>query len=374
MDLQDKKRRKSNRDMAIMLIIPTAILGKLIAFLVLPEKYFYDSMRMALMLTNSLKHGAWEGYTTTVNIFRKINVFNLTTREQWSIVLGIVGTLLVMIMISRVKEMSSLEVFFTLMSVGLLNIYAFNIAKEPVQMAFFLCIYIIIILPFNNSLIKIVGCALIFFWESNTFRTYYILMAVMCLVLYVVFTIVKKIFKNLNILKVIIVTVMCFAAMFAFVFASQYVDKKSYEDAINTKVQHKNEGATSAIENLVESDGSFGKFMINYVINAVRMLLPVELLFKSPGYFPFVIYQVFILMYWIRTIKNIRIINERAFLSLICFTAYLFGSFVFEPDFGSWVRHEAASFPVFYIMAYEDLSLKKEEKTEYENQNEEYVF
>ena len=179
MDLQDKKRRKSNRDMAIMLIIPTAILGKLIAFLVLPEKYFYDSMRMALMLTNSLKHGAWEGYTTTVNIFRKINVFNLTTREQWSIVLGIVGTLLVMIMISRVKEMSSLEVFFTLMSVGLLNIYAFNIAKEPVQMAFFLCIYIIIILPFNNSLIKIVGCALIFFWESNTFRTYYILMAVM---------------------------------------------------------------------------------------------------------------------------------------------------------------------------------------------------
>ena len=104
--------------------------------------------------------------------------------------------------------------------------------------------------------------------------------------------------------------------------------------------------------------------MLNYTINAVRMMIPIELLFKSPGYFPFVFYQVFILMYWIRAIKNIETINEHGFLALICFTSYIFGSFAFEPDFGSWVRHESASFPVFYILAYENLFETKEEDTE----------
>ena len=38
-------------------------------------------------------------------------------------------------------------------------------------------------------------------------------------------------------------------------------------------------------------------------------------------------------------------------LALSVFTAYILGSFLFEPDFGSWVRHEAATFPVLHMIA-----------------------
>ena len=157
-------------------------------------------------------------------------------------------------------------------------------------------------------------------------------------------------------------------AVFLFVFASQYYDKSSYNELIKAKENHQNEGAGTVLNNIVEGESNYNNCVVNYFINAVRMMVPIELLVKSPGYFPFFVYQIFILMYWFRTIKNIRKVNNKAFLSLVCFTAYLFGSFSFEPDFGSWVRHESAAFPVFYIMAYEDLSLKKEETIEYEEQ------
>ena len=290
-----------------------------------------------LAIANNSRMGQWEGYKSTVDIFREINIFNLTSREQWSIVLGIIGTIIIIVMVSRVKEMSLTEVFFTLMSTGLLNIYAFNIAKEPVQMTFFLFVLIIIILPFDNNIIKIIGCALIFYWESSTYRRYYILMAIMCIMFFVVFNIFRKVFKEITKLKIILAVIMCMIGVFVLIFTSQFVDKESYNEVMDAKTEH---------------------------INGVRMMFPFELVVKSPGYFPFVIYQVFILVYWIRAIKNIKTINNQGFLALICFSAYIFGSFTFEPDFGSWVRHEAASFPVFYLLAYEDLCMDKGEENE----------
>ena len=367
MDIAKQEQRKVNRDLGIAMIVPVAIIGKLIAFFLLPEKYFYDSGRMAGMLYNNGHMGQWSGYRSTVDIFRKINYLNLTSREQWSIALGVVGTIIIIIMVSRVKEMSLTEVFFTLMSTGLLNIYAFNIAKEPVQMTFFLFVLIIIVLPFDNNIIKIIGCALIFFWESNTYRSYYILMAIMCIMFFVIFNIFRKVFEEITKLKIILAAIMCMIGVFALIFASQFVDKESYDEVMSAKTEHTNEGAVTAITNWVgdENDTSnYGSFMINYAINGIRMMFPVELIIKSPGYFPFVIYQVFILAYWVRAIKKIQTISNQGFLALICFSAYIFGSFTFEPDFGSWVRHEAASFPVFYLLAYEDLCMDKGEENE----------
>ena len=69
-----------------------------------------------------------------------------------------------------------------------------------------------------------------------------------------------------------------------------------------------------------------------------------------------------ILIYLFRALKNLNRLNDQLFLSLVCFMAYIYGSFVFEPDFGSWVRHEAAAFPVFYFLAYQDLAVEKEDE------------
>lgn len=355
MNLVERKIRQSNRDRTLMLMVPVAILGKLIQIFILPDKYFYDSWRMALMMQGETSQGWWSGYERTINIFSKVNIFGFTTSRQWSIMLGILFTIMLIILVSRVKEMSMSECIYTLMATGLMNIYVFNLAKEPIQMTYFLFIMLIIVSPIKNTFIKIIACCGIYYWEANTFREYYIIMAVMALVLYFIFLWLKSRKKEINKKYIIVAIILCFLAMFVFVYASQFVDKEAYDDALIVRDEYDNEGANSVINNPIEVSGNYVNFMIDYVINAIRMMFPLELLIKSPVYAPFVIYQIFILVYWIRAMKNIRRLNNEIMLALVCFTAYLFGSFVFEPDFGSWVRHEAAAFPIFYILAFENL-------------------
>lgn len=348
---------KSNRDTVMTLIPVVAVLGKLIRLFILPDKYFYDSFRMQSMLNGDGLMQSWGGYEAQVEIYRKINFFGFTSVRQWSIAFGILFTILLMILISKVKEMSFSEAVFTLMAVGLMNIYTFTIAKEPIQLFFFLCIALVIGLPIENTFVKIIGCCLVFYLESDTFRSYYIIMAAMAFLLYFIFLFLKK--TKITKTKIIFAVVLCFGAMFLFVYFSQYIDYASYEKVLFVKEQNSNEGANSAILNVFEPDGSMQVFMINYIINSIRMMIPVELILKSPVYFPFFVYQLFILVYWIKTLMGLKRIDSKTFLALACFTAYLFGSFVFEPDFGSWVRHESASFPIFYWLAYEELRIKR---------------
>lgn len=359
MSLKEIQVRKSNRDTVLILTPIIAIIGKLIQLFILPEKYFYDSSRMQSMMNHDGAMAAWgDAYETVVDIFSRINYFNFTRIEQWSIELGIICTILCMVILSKVKEMSMSECIYTLMAIGLLNIYVFNLSKEPVQMFFFLCIMIIILLPINNTLIKLIGCCLIYYWESNTFRSYYIIMAVMSLILYFIFYILKKI-KNIKLIHILISVVLCYICMFAMVYFSQYISPEDYQNVMTVRDEYANEQANTTIANIWTINGNYGLFMANYVICSIRMMIPIELILKSPVYAPFFVYQVFVLVYWIKSFRRLKRLNNDVLLSLVCFTAYLFGSFVFEPDFGSWVRHEATAFPIFHIMVYEYLGERK---------------
>lgn len=353
MKLKYKKIRQSNRDITLLLIPIVAVIAKLIQFFVLPIKYFFDSWRMVSMLNESGAMASWSGYETTVNFYRSINIFNFTSVEQWSIALGLIMTPIIMVMISRCKEMDMRECLFALMAIGLLNIYVFSITKETIQLLFFILIYIIICLPINNTFIKVILCAGVFYWESTFYRTYYIIMAAMTVFLYFVFKWLKK-RKDINKKTVAITLVLCFLALFTFLFVSQFISYEDYISAINVRDTSTITEANTLIKNPIPVNDNFAVFMFDYVIAAVRMMLPVELLVKSPVYSPFVIFQIFILYYFIKMLKNIKKLNQNMIVVISCFSAYLFGSFIFEPDFGSWVRHESATFPILQMMAFSD--------------------
>lgn len=357
MDLKRKKIREQNRDMAIIMMVPTAILAKIIYIYFLPMKYFFDSYRMVDMLNNGEKASlGWGAYQDAVNFHKAINIFHFTDINQFSIFYGLLMTPLIMFIVSRTKEMEMREVLFTLMATGVLNIYVFNINKEMIQITYFFVVYIIISIPIKNTLLKIVGCAAIYYWESVNFRSYYIIMAAMAILMYFIFLWLrgrKKIKKK----HIVLVIILCFVGVFVFFYTSQFISYDDYIEALNvrdgsTGAIREAGGANSSIYNPIEVNSNLGIFMFDYVINAFRMMVPIELLFKSPGYAPFFVYQVFILIYVFQTIKNIKKIDNKMIVTLSCFVAYFFGSVVFEPDFGSWVRHEATTFPIMQLMAF----------------------
>ena len=52
--------------------------------------------------------------------------------------------------------------------------------------------------------------------------------------------------------------------------------------------------SVTIITDVLGENTNFVKFIGNYIINFIRMLIPVELLLKGVKYLPFVIYQIYV--------------------------------------------------------------------------------
>lgn len=92
-------------------------------------------------------------------------------------------------------------------------------------------------------------------------------------------------------------------------------------------------------------------FSLDYLLVVFRMLVPLELILMGPKYAIFAIYQILITYILIKTIRQYNSITNSRRIAVAIYLAFLLGSATFEPDFGSWVRHEAVLFPIYLIMA-----------------------
>ena len=343
---------KTNKMIAIVILIPLTIICKILQFTVLPDKYFYDSARMLSMSTGSDSMQAWgDAYEVVADLFRALNILNFTTLQEWAYSLAFIFGIVLILMLSRIDEPDNLQLFFIICSIGLLNIYIFNISKDVIQYGIFFLMYLVIINKRIPKLLKIVGAFFIFYWESTFFRSYYILMGVLFIILYTIIKVVQLKIKVVNKKISIAIFIIIFATMYILIYSSQFISYEDYETLINIRYTATNVEAVSAINNWIDDRGSFTLYMVNYIINSIRMMFPIELLLNGFFYIPFVIYQIFILYYLVKTIKGLnRETEENIILSLSVFIAYLLVSFTFEPDFGSFVRHESATFPVLHLM------------------------
>jgi hypothetical protein len=141
---------------------------------------------------------------------------------------------------------------------------------------------------------------------------------------------------------------------------SQVMMPEEYNDIMNCKKNTDYMTASSMIYDQIEHNGNLNLFMLNYVINSIRMIIPIELIKGGVGYAPFLIFQVLLLIYIVINIKNIRTIEDKNMLALSVFIAFFMGSVLFEPDFGSFARHEAASFPIIMLFALDRLGIRRQ--------------
>lgn len=339
-----------NKILLMQLLVPVAVLAKVIQLVFLPDKYFYDSMRMLSMSLGENWMATWGGsYEIAADLFRSLNIFHFTTLAQWSITLGVIFTILLFVMINRLPNPDLLQTVFLFASVGVCNIYIFNIGKDIIQFGYFFLAFLLIWLPFRNVWLKIGLIAAVFVWESMFFRSYYIIIAALCVVCFLILRYLRSRRKRLTAVTAVFTILLLMAAALAMIWLSQFFAYEDYQSVLGVRKSNLNEGAVTAILNIVEGD-TFGVFVVNYFINAFRMMVPLELIPKGVFYLPFVVYQLFILYYLVRSYQKIRVLSPEHLLALSVFTAYILGSFLFEPDFGSWVRHEAATFPVLHMI------------------------
>ena len=356
MDKDIRQVYKNNLNTFLVLLIPIAIFAKVIEEILLPANYFFDSNRINSMVVDiHVKTGWYSGtYKETTDFFRTINVFHFTERIQWSLFLGTLMMIVVILMFKRVKGLDTSQIVFAAMCVGLLNIYIFNISKDVLQFGIFCIIYIVLIIKKLPLILKALITAALMYWESSVYRSYYIIMAFFFIIIFIVFHILRKNSKKLRFMHYLFIIVGIYAMVFCFLLGARTFYKKEYNQIMETRNYSNKQNQTSAIKEPIEHNGDLGKFFIDYMINSVRMMFPIELVTIGVFYLPFFAFQIFMLFYLIRGIKRMDELDDKSFIALCVFIAYYLGSVLFEPDFGSFVRHETATFPVIMLMVFNE--------------------
>lgn len=351
---QIKKAYNNNLNIFLGLAFIAAFLGKIVEELFLPEKYFYDSDRINLMVENPHSKYAWNtgSYKVAADFFRDINVFHFTARIQWSIFLGVVLTIVTIIMFKKCTGLDTKQIVFGSMCVALCNIYVFNISKDALQFGIFIIIFIVVSIKKLPIWIKAIVAGLLLYWESNVYKSYYIIMAFFFMVIFIAFSIIRVKKKRLRWFQYLIIVIGLYAMVYVFLFSARSLFPSDYKDIMEAREYSSHQGQTSVIEEPFEHDGNLNLFFADYTIDSVRMMFPFELVQIGAFYVPFFAFQVFLLFYLIRGIKYMDELDDKSFIGLCIFLAYFLGSVLFEPDFGSFVRHEAATLPVIILMVF----------------------
>lgn len=282
-------------------------------------------------------------------IYKLINVFNLKTYEGFELVITILYSLIIYVLLCRTKRIISIEKFiFLSFSVIVLSIFDFTLAKEPIQMIYFIVMYLIIL---NNNIsdkAKNSLIAIMFLIISITFRNYYILAVGFYIVAQLAFKIILNKVRLHTIFKVLIfLFIMGFSYYILLVLASNIMP-----DVFNEliRVRTRSGSANTEIVNIFGGSNLI-IFAFNYILIVIRLMFPIELIFAGVKYFPFIVYQFIITALTIKSIKNISTNLFYKNIALYLYIGFLFCSATFEPDFGSWIRHEGVLFPIFLIMA-----------------------
>lgn len=349
-----------NKNAVLALIFVVMLAAKLLTMM-LPAKYFYDNNRIVGMVNEDMSMEAWGGsYVVAANFFRAINIFGFTSISQWSWFLGMLLTLVVFFMVLRLPELDMVQTIFLLACVGLLNIYVFNIGKDAIQFLFFMAVYLVLLMPIKSSAVKIACAAIILYFESKVFRSYYVLIAALVLAIYCILAVFRRNHRLPPAVKIIITTVTMYLLVCVMMVVASVAMHSEYEQIMGIRDYSlsSREGdvdSVTIIKNWVGGDNSTNLplFLLNYLINAVRMMIPFELAVKGIQYLPFFCFQVAVTIYLAHLFGKLdEIEDETQFLAISIFLGYVLASALFEPDFGSWVRHEAATFPVLHLLVF----------------------
>mgnify|MGYP001778879714 CR=1 FL=1 len=341
-----------NKRVFIMLfvIVLETFFIKLVQFKILPAKYFYDSSRI-LDLTNGMASVTDKSYSFAANFFKKINIFNFNTLNQWSYFIAFISVVLIVEVLSKNKKISYKNLLFVIASVALLNIYVFNISKDYIQFLFFLLIFIILK---SNKILnknKLILCSLLLLFEAYSFRIYYGIMMMLMITIYFIY---EKLIKGKKMNKKTISKILVLALFMFFteVFIAQLISTDNYNAISNARYianvsRESSPDAVTIINDVFGRNTTFIRFMLNYIINLVRMLLPIELMTKGFKYVPFIFYQLFITYTVFKTSTKL---SDKNVMWLITVISFIMISVIFEPDFGSFIRHESTLFLILFEM------------------------
>lgn len=325
-------------------------------FNIFPPKYFYDTNVVLRLMTDTIAVNFQNSYATTAIVFQWMNQwFPMDSQLYGGLVLWALFILPTLwIAICYMKPTWEHYILFAAYTV-LLPIFVWNVQKEAMQYAFFLLLLGVASRKTENNVVDALLVILLLIW-SILFRSYYLIVAAAT----AFFLILAKMpwqkwtCETKQHVVVGLALVMFGCLIFMYIFWPDGVHQlfngrmsvNAYRDA--------DPDANTIILDLVQNKNRrLFLYLLNYFFASVRMMIPLELIFKGLQYWPFVLMQIFWTALILTALKKLLLgkcsnVPQKRFL---CITlSWYLVSFLFEPDFGSFVRHQTGVYPVLFPM------------------------
>ena len=346
------------KKLVLLCIFPLSFILKFAQYTILPPKFFYDSHHIKnIMQKGNLTFIESDSYNNSALLFNAINFLNFNTLVEWSIAIAFIADIYLLFFMIDKRIESIKDTIITFCFLGLLNIYVFNLSKDIIQFSVFLLVGLFIQSKKIKSPTKILFVSLIFVAESFLYRSYYILTAAFLIVIAICLPKVEKWFVSNKVFfkKMFLILLSLFVFLFIFLSLCQYIKPEEYQELmeVRNKLTAGRVGdadSNTVIVNLIQDNGDNFLYLVNYFINGFRILFPIELLSKGLYYYPFFIFQIICSIGIIKCVLKYKDLDESMKLALYVMLAYIIVAILFEPDLGSFVRHEAATFSVLFML------------------------
>ena len=298
----------------------------------------------------------------TISFFQLLDL-GFTSYQSWEVYLTIIYNILIFLCVKNFYERNPYagrkENCFVYLNVAILNIFCLNLAKEPYQMAFFFLMAMAIAIPkdYNRKSIALIVALVLTILYS---RKYFGLVLMYFLILNFV---VDKLFgKNQqeqiemsDSKKKMYGKLLLMAAMFGVLhyFFMSYLmtgNADTYDEMVAANSRDWTPAASEITPLFPNSNPAL--LAVDYFLKILRLMVPIELLFKlKVTYLFLLVYQGLLLTFLARTFRNRdKQQNPTRTIAMYLYMAFLLCSAAFEPDFGSWVRHQGVAFPVILLL------------------------
>lgn len=298
----------------------------------------------------------------TISFFQMLNL-GFASYQSWEVYLTIIYNILIFICVRDFFQRNPYagwkENFFVYLNVAILNIFCLNLAKEPYQMVFFFLMALAISIPktYNQKSIALLIALVITILYS---RKYFGLVLMYFLILNFL---IDKLFKNGKAINLndkrekrklygkLLLLIVLFGVLHYFFLSYLMTDnEETYNEMVAANSRDQTPAASQITPLFPNSNPAL--LAVDYFIKILRLMVPIELLFKlKVTYLFLLVYQGFLLQFLIRTFKfRDKQRNPTRTIAMYLYIAFLLCSAAFEPDFGSWVRHQGVAFPVILLL------------------------
>ena len=168
--------------------------------------------------------------------FSKLNFLHVASSYYgYEILISIVFNIVLFVLFRRLKWLYTVgESMFIFASVAVLNIFVFCLAKEPVQMIYFIIMFYILKGKGQRNK-KIAVAFLVYVLCAVTYRNYYVLMAVFLLYFYFVLDFLLVRTKRVKIWHIILIIAGLFLFHLAFMAAVKVVSPTNYNELVRVR-------------------------------------------------------------------------------------------------------------------------------------------